>query len=322
MTSRIPHTSFDALDAHAQSVFWSQVLDFIEDPDDPNEPGHQECLIMSRDRSQLLLFITVPGSKMVKNRVHLDLRPADRTREQETERILALGASQLADHRRSDGSGWITLGDPEGNEFCILSREAVGSGATTWLTAVHAISLRNPYDTSHQISRPAHDPRQKRSGGAYHRRVGLWPEPSWSSCRARCAVGVPAGTGDDPYRHRAEHALHAGTHMANSDRVYLVVPQEPCHTGVMGTFGPLVVQRSPGNGELLPVADLLVGHVGDRDPVGSSPARVDLAIICDWHAYPHVEKPPRRSPEILGASGFPRSRSNQTRQPAQSMVNW
>src|ERR1035438_9968264 len=77
--------------------------------------------------------------------------------------------------------------------------------------------------------------------------------------------------------------------MANSDRVYLVVPQEPCHTGVMGTFGPLVVQRSPGNGELLPVADLLVGHVGDRDPVGSSPARVDLAIICDWHAYPHVE---------------------------------
>src|SRR5450631_2447994 len=136
---------------------------------------------------------------------------------------------------------------------------------------------------------PAHDPRQKRSGGAYHRRVGLWPEPNWSSCRARCAVGVPAGTGDDPYRHRAEHALHAGTHMANSHRVYLVVPQEPCHTGVMGTFGPLVVQRSPGNGELLPVADLLIGHVGDRDPVGSSPARVDLAIICDWHAYPHVE---------------------------------
>jgi hypothetical protein len=48
---------------------------------------------MSRDRSQLLLFITVPDGKTVKNRVHLDLRPVDRTREQETERILALGAS-------------------------------------------------------------------------------------------------------------------------------------------------------------------------------------------------------------------------------------
>ena len=131
MASRISHTSFDARDAYAQSVFWSQVLDFTEDPDDPNEPGHEECLILSRDRSQLLLFITVPDGKAVKNRVHLDLRPSDRTREQETERILTLGASQLADHRRPDGSGWITLADPEGNEFCILSREPAGSGATT-----------------------------------------------------------------------------------------------------------------------------------------------------------------------------------------------
>jgi len=130
MTSRISHTSFDAVDAYAQSVFWSQVLDFIEDPDDPNMPGHQECLITSRDRSQLLLFITVPDGKTVKNRL-LDLTPADRTREQEAERILALGATQLADHRRPDGSGWITLADPAGNEFCILSREPADSGATT-----------------------------------------------------------------------------------------------------------------------------------------------------------------------------------------------
>jgi len=131
MTSRISHTSFDARNAYAQSVFWSQVLDFTEDPDDPNKPEHQECLIMSRDRSQMLLFITVPDRKTVKNRVHLDLRPADRTREQETERIVALGASRSADHRRPDGSGWITLADPEGNEFCILSREPAGPGATT-----------------------------------------------------------------------------------------------------------------------------------------------------------------------------------------------
>ena len=131
MASRISHTSVDARDAYAQSVFWSEVLDFTEDPDDPNAPGHEECLIMSRDRRQLLLFITVPNGKTVKNRVHLDLRPADRTREKETERILALGAAQLADHRRPDGSGWITLADPEGNEFCILSREPAGSGATT-----------------------------------------------------------------------------------------------------------------------------------------------------------------------------------------------
>jgi hypothetical protein len=131
MTSRISHTSFDAIDAYAQSVFWSQVLDFIEDPDDPNEPGHQECLITSRDQSQLLLFITVPDNKMVKNRVHLDLRPTDCTREQEVERLLSLGATRIGDFRRPDGSGWITLADPEGNEFCILSKDPAGSGATT-----------------------------------------------------------------------------------------------------------------------------------------------------------------------------------------------
>jgi len=131
MTSLISHTSFDAIDAYAQSVWWSKVLDFVEDPDDPNEPDHLECLITSRDLSQLLLFITVPDKKQVKNRVHLDLRPADREREEEVERVLALGATFLADHRRPDGSGWITLADPEGNEFCILSRRPASSGATT-----------------------------------------------------------------------------------------------------------------------------------------------------------------------------------------------
>jgi catechol 2,3-dioxygenase-like lactoylglutathione lyase family enzyme len=131
MASRISHTSFDAINAYAQSLFWSQVLGFIEDPDDPNQPGHAECLIMSPDRRQLLPFITVPDAKQVKNRVHLDLRPVDGTREQEVERVLALGAFHLADHRRPDGSGWITLADPEGNEFCILSKEPVGTGATT-----------------------------------------------------------------------------------------------------------------------------------------------------------------------------------------------
>src|SRR5215467_14520286 len=99
MTSRISHTSFDARDAYAQSLFWSQVLGFAEDPDDPNLPEHPECLITSRDQSELLLFITVPDGKQVKNRVHLDLRPVDRTREEEVDRLIALGARQLADHR-------------------------------------------------------------------------------------------------------------------------------------------------------------------------------------------------------------------------------
>jgi hypothetical protein len=127
MTSRISHTSVDAIDAYAQSVWWSKVLDFSEDPDDPNEPGHEMCLIMSRDRNQVVLFITVPDDKKLKNRLHFDLRPVDRDRDEEVERLVAMGATQAADFRRDNGRGWITLTDPEGNEFCVLPRTTATS---------------------------------------------------------------------------------------------------------------------------------------------------------------------------------------------------
>jgi hypothetical protein len=95
-----------------------------EDPDDPNEPGDEECMILSADRHIRLLFVEVPEGKSVKNRIHFDLRPTDRSRDEEVERVLALGATQLADRRNPDGTGWVVLADPEGNEFCILRSEA------------------------------------------------------------------------------------------------------------------------------------------------------------------------------------------------------
>lgn len=125
MASRISHTTFDAHDAHAQSVFWSAVLDWSGDPRDPNEPGHEECMIFSPDGTERLLFIEVPESKTVKNRLHLDLAAADdTTRDAEVDRILGLGATVLADLRTPDGGGWVTCLDPEGNEFCILRGRA------------------------------------------------------------------------------------------------------------------------------------------------------------------------------------------------------
>jgi catechol 2,3-dioxygenase-like lactoylglutathione lyase family enzyme len=120
MTSRISHTTIDSRNAYQQSVWWSQVLDMQEDSQDPNEPGHVECMIFSADGRTRLLFIEVPEAKQVKNRLHFDLRPTDATREQEVGRLLGLGATEIADHRRPDGSGWVTLADPEGNEFCVL----------------------------------------------------------------------------------------------------------------------------------------------------------------------------------------------------------
>ena len=120
MASYVECTTVDSSDAYAQSVWWSAVLDYAEDPGDPNAPDHTECLIRSADGRHKILFIHVPESKSVKNRLHFDLRPATGTRDEEVARLLAHGATQVADHRKPDGTGWVVLADPEGNEFCVL----------------------------------------------------------------------------------------------------------------------------------------------------------------------------------------------------------
>jgi catechol 2,3-dioxygenase-like lactoylglutathione lyase family enzyme len=120
MTSFISHTTVDCADAYQLSRWWQGVLDYVEDADDPNLPGHEECLIMSRDHSHKLLFIEVPDAKQGKNRVHFDPRPAEGTREEELTRLIDHGAKPIDDLRRPDGTGWVVLTDPEGNEFCIL----------------------------------------------------------------------------------------------------------------------------------------------------------------------------------------------------------
>ena len=136
MTSRISHTSVDARDACAQSVWWADVLGWREDPEDPNQPGDEECMIFSPDGRSRLLFIEVPEGKQVKNRLHLDLRPTDgATREQEVERLVGRGAVQVADHRRPGGGGWVTLADPEGNEFCVLRGDAEAADPYAHLVA-------------------------------------------------------------------------------------------------------------------------------------------------------------------------------------------
>jgi predicted enzyme related to lactoylglutathione lyase len=123
VTSRISHTTVDSRNAYAQSVWWAEVLGMAEAPEDPNEPGHEECMIFSADGRTRVLFIEVPEAKQGKNRVHFDLRPVDLTRDQEVERLITHGATLVADRRHPDSSGWFTLADPEGNEFCVLRSE-------------------------------------------------------------------------------------------------------------------------------------------------------------------------------------------------------
>jgi glyoxalase superfamily protein len=119
MTARPRNITFDCADPYRLAGFWSQVTGYTEDPDNGNAPADPEAALVGPDGQPNLLFIKVPEGRTVKNRVHLDLMPTDRTRDQEVARLLELGATTVADHRRSDGSGWVVLADPEGNEFCI-----------------------------------------------------------------------------------------------------------------------------------------------------------------------------------------------------------
>ncbi|GAA1529035.1 VOC family protein [Nocardioides humi] len=126
MTSYVSHTTIDCANAFELSEWWKPVLGYTDLPDDPNEPGHEECMIVDPDSGHQVLFIEVPERKAGKNRIHLDLRPRTGTRDEEVDRLLQYGATQVADHRgiRGPGSGWVVLADPEGNEFCILRSDA------------------------------------------------------------------------------------------------------------------------------------------------------------------------------------------------------
>ena len=131
MTSYISHTTVDCRNAYELSEWWKPVLGYTDLPDDPNEPGHEECMIIDPDTGHALLFIETPDSKSVKNRVHFDLRPREGTRDDELTRLLGLGATEVADLRGNwgPGTGWVVLADPEGNEFCILRSEAESAAA-------------------------------------------------------------------------------------------------------------------------------------------------------------------------------------------------
>lgn len=116
MGIHIHNITFDCADARGLADFWSTLTGwnvyYDEDPEVVVAPSFP-------NPGTGLLFIPVPEPKSAKNRVHLDLQPESGTREELVEAAVAAGATVLADHRRDDGSGWVTLADPEGNEFCV-----------------------------------------------------------------------------------------------------------------------------------------------------------------------------------------------------------
>jgi len=110
MSLRIDCIAIDAHDPIALGRFWGDLLGWEVEVDDDGD------VEVSGEGGADLLFLQVPDDKVVKNRLHIDLRPDDQAAE--VARAESLGATRV-DIGQGE-STWVVLADPEGNEFCIL----------------------------------------------------------------------------------------------------------------------------------------------------------------------------------------------------------
>ncbi|TDD24157.1 VOC family protein [Nonomuraea diastatica] len=151
--SREIQVTFDAHDPKALSTFWRDVLGYVHpgppgaglpegaDPlaawDDflaragvPEDQRNTASAVEDPDgQGPRLFFQRVPEDKVVKNRVHLDVRAAPGLEgdermaalEAECDRLVALGATRVRRHEPElpMSAGFIVMTDPEGNEFCL-----------------------------------------------------------------------------------------------------------------------------------------------------------------------------------------------------------
>ena len=130
----------DASDPHTQADWWAQTLGWTVEVSDEafirrmvaegqaqesDTTTHRGTLVWKTgaairppDGSRRVLFNAVPEAKSVKNRVHLDIRVGDEGRDEVVAGLIARGATQLYAERQGPFS-WVTMADPEGNEFCV-----------------------------------------------------------------------------------------------------------------------------------------------------------------------------------------------------------
>ena len=125
MASRFTELAIDCADPSSLARFWCSVLDYeVLDEDDElvtiGSPARPDGKNRTGPVPPTLTFARVPEGKTVKNRVHIDVSPADRPQDEEVRRLLGLGARH-ADVGQTGEESWVTLADPEGNEFCVLA---------------------------------------------------------------------------------------------------------------------------------------------------------------------------------------------------------
>jgi predicted enzyme related to lactoylglutathione lyase len=112
------NVTLDCADPSALARFWADVTDYaiVEERAD-----FAALKNLERRGVRNLLFFKVPEPKLTKNRMHVDL--AARDADAEIQRIVALGGALVdgapPQWREGNGTRWVVMQDPEGNEFCI-----------------------------------------------------------------------------------------------------------------------------------------------------------------------------------------------------------
>jgi hypothetical protein len=124
MASKLTELAIDCADPSGLARFWCSVLGYeVQDEADGTVTIGSPLVPEGRNRPgpvpPTLTFARVPEGRAGKNRLHLDLSPADREQDEEVRRLLGLGA-RPADVGQGEVS-WVVLADPEGNEFCVLA---------------------------------------------------------------------------------------------------------------------------------------------------------------------------------------------------------
>ena len=115
MPVRLHHIVVDTHDLPELARFWTQALGWKV-----LSEREREIVIGTEDDAPVgMCFMPVTDPKTVKNRLHLDLTSSAQDREQEIERLLALGARRVS-IGQTGAESWTVLADPEGNEFCVI----------------------------------------------------------------------------------------------------------------------------------------------------------------------------------------------------------
>jgi predicted enzyme related to lactoylglutathione lyase len=126
--------TFDAARPHDLGAFWCAVLGYVEQPPPPgfdtwddaldafgidrSDPDRAYAIVDPDGAGPRVFFQKVPEGKTAKNRAHLDVNVGADAMHARAEELVKLGGEILGEFDEPGGH-WITMRDPEGNEFCL-----------------------------------------------------------------------------------------------------------------------------------------------------------------------------------------------------------